>query len=74
MEYRDGIRCKNKGRDTYVHVMQLDDGNCQASLACVLLPHNELILFQWLSMLPGKVLLRHTASVDIDVSTSFSCV
>ena len=34
VEYGDGIK-RRQDRDDYVHVMQLDDGNSQASLACV---------------------------------------
>ena len=40
MEHGDGIRSQD--RDDYVHVMQLDYGNSQASLACVHCPpHNQ---------------------------------
>ena len=42
MEYRDGVKARREDRDDYMHVIQLDDGNSQASLACVHLPpHNQ---------------------------------
>ena len=42
VEYRDGIKVRRQDRDDYVHVMQLDNGNSQASLARAhYKPHNQ---------------------------------
>ena len=45
VDYRDGIKTRRQDRDDYVHIMHLDNGNSQASLARVHhKPHNQPVL------------------------------
>ena len=46
VEYWNAIKARTQDRDDYVHVMQLDDSNSQASFSYVHLPpHNQRFLF-----------------------------